>query len=92
MIPTKADPSPICSRATSLVLKGLDNRWERYQEGYKVYRQEFTKEAVHVLRVATRRLLIILEILERLFLGMKARKLRQDLSGTPLAYPIPGVK
>ena len=79
MIPSKATSSQTFSRATSLLLKGLDDRWERYQDCFKVCKQEFSKEAVHDLRVATRRLLIILEILETLFLGMKARKLRREL-------------
>lgn len=76
---SKATPSQKPSRAATLVLKGLDDRCERYQDCFKLCQQEFSKEAVHDLRVATRRLLTILEILERLFLSMKARKLRREL-------------
>ena len=79
MIPSTATPSLTFSRTTAVLLKGLDNRCERYNDCFKLCQQEFSKETVHDLRVATRRLLITLEILETLFLGMKARKLRRDL-------------
>ncbi|MGB8213386.1 MAG: CHAD domain-containing protein [Anaerolineales bacterium] len=79
MTPSNGTPSPTFPRAALLLLKGLDNRWQRYQDCFKLCQQEFSKEAVHDLRVATRRLLILLEILETLFLGMKGRKLRREL-------------
>ena len=81
MTTSEAAPSTLLSHAAVLLLKGLDNRWERYQSCFKTCCQEFSKEAVHDLRVATRRLLNILEILETLFLGLKGRKLRRDLKG-----------
>ena len=79
MIPSKDPLSPGLSRAAILLLKGFDNRWQRYQNCFQLCQQEFSKEAVHDLRVATRRLLIILEITETLFLGMKGRKFRREL-------------
>ncbi len=72
-------PPPVFSRAAFLLLKGLDSRWERYQVCFESCCQEYSKEAVHDLRVATRRLLTMLEILETLFLTMKVHKLRREL-------------
>jgi CHAD domain-containing protein len=79
MTRSAATPSSAFSPAATLLLKGLDNRWVRYQDCFQFCRQEFSKEAVHDLRVATRRLLNILEILETIFLAMKGRKLRREL-------------
>ena len=79
MTPSKAPPNPTPSRAATLLLKMLDLRCQKYQECFKLCRKDFSKEAVHNLRVATRRLLTMLEIIEMLFLGMKGRKLRREL-------------
>ena len=57
----------------------LDMRCQRYQDCFRLCQKEFSREAVHDLRVATRRLLTMLEILETLFLGMKGRKLRREI-------------
>ncbi len=79
MTPPEASPTPAFSPAARLLLEGLDSRWERYQACFEYCGQEFSKEAVHDLRVATRRLLTMLEMLESLFLTMKVRKLRKEL-------------
>ena len=79
MSSSKTAPSPTYSRAATLLLKMLDMRCRRYQDCFKLCQKEFSNEAVHDLRVATRRLLTLLEILEALFLGMKGRKLRREL-------------
>ena len=79
MTEPKSISSQNLSPAARLLLRGLDNRWERYENCFQICCQEFSKEAVHDLRVTTRRLLNIIEIFERLFLGTKGRKLRQDL-------------
>ncbi len=79
MTPSEAPSTPTRSRATTLLLKMLDMRCQRYQECFNLCRKDFSKEAVHDLRVATRRLLTLMEIIESLFLGMKGRKLRREL-------------
>ena len=79
MFSSKEPLTPTFSRAATLLLKMLDMRCQRYQDCFKLCQKDFSKEAVHDLRVATRRLLIMLEILETLFLGMKGRKLRREL-------------
>jgi CHAD domain-containing protein len=79
MSPSNPPSIPPFSRAAALLLKMLDLRCQKYQECFKLCRKDFSKEAVHDLRVATRRLLTMLEIIEMLFLGMKGRKLRREL-------------
>jgi CHAD domain-containing protein len=79
MTPSKAPSNPTRSRAATLLLKMVDLRCQKYQESFKLCRKDFSKEAVHDLRVATRRQLTMLEIIEMLFLGMKGRKLRREL-------------
>ena len=81
MTKPKAISSQTLSPAARLLLRGLDNRWERYENCFQICCQEFSKEAVHDLRVTNRRLLNIIEIFERSFLGMKGHKLRRDLKG-----------
>ena len=79
MTSSEATPTPTPSRAATLLLKMLDLRCQRYQDCFKLCLKDFSKEAVHDLRVATRRLLTLMEIIETLFLGMKGRKLRREL-------------
>jgi CHAD domain-containing protein len=79
MSPSKGLSTPISSRAATLLLEMLDLRTQKYLACFIVCQGEFTKEAVHDLRVASRRLLTLLEIIESLFLGMKGRKLRREL-------------
>lgn len=79
MSQSKASPSPNFSPAAALLLEKLDDRWGEYQDRFQSCHQEFSKEAAHDLRVATRRLLTILEILGTLFLAMNGRKLRREL-------------
>jgi CHAD domain-containing protein len=57
----------------------LDLRCQRYQDCFKLCQKDFSRQSVHDLRVATRRLLTLMEIVETLFLGMKGRKLRREL-------------
>ena len=49
--------------ANSLLLAGLENSWKNYRVELKHCRNEFSKEAVHDLRVSTRRLLALLQLL-----------------------------
>ena len=79
MSPSNSVSTPTFSRAAKLLLKMLDMRCQRYQDCFRLCQKEFSREAVHDLRVATRRLLTMLEILETLFLGMQGRKLRREL-------------
>ena len=81
MTPSEAPPAPPPSRAATLLLKMLDLRCQKYQDCFNLCQKDFSRDPVHDLRVATRRLLTLLEIVESLFLGMKGRKLRRELKG-----------
>ena len=47
-----------------LLLQALETRWEKYLSELKNCRSEFTEEAVHDLRVATRRILALIQLLD----------------------------
>jgi CHAD domain-containing protein len=53
---SKADPQ-------QLLLQALETRWETYRSELKNCRSEFTEESVHDLRVATRRILALIQLL-----------------------------
>jgi CHAD domain-containing protein len=57
----------------------LDERWKKYREQLKVCKQEFSEEAVHDLRVATRRLLAVLDLLRALNPHPRVQKARRLL-------------
>jgi CHAD domain-containing protein len=46
-----------------ILLQALETRWENYRAELKNCRNEFTEEAVHDLRVATRRILALIQLL-----------------------------
>ena len=79
MIPPQGTEPPALSRAAALLLASLEYRCQRYLDSFRQCQQEYSREAVHNLRVSTRRLLIILEIMENLFLEKKGRKFRREL-------------
>ena len=49
--------------ADQLLLDGFEKAWRKYRAEWKRCREEFSNEAVHDLRVATRRLVAILRLL-----------------------------
>ena len=51
------------SKPNQLLLEALENRWKSYRAELKRCRAEFSNEAVHDLRVATRRILAIIQLL-----------------------------
>ncbi len=46
-----------------LLRQALERRWDEYRSELKNYRSEFTEDAVHDLRVATRRILALIRLL-----------------------------
>ena len=54
----QSEPDP-----KQLLLDALEMRWENYRTELKNCRSEFTEEAVHDLRVATRRILALIQLL-----------------------------
>jgi len=62
-----------------LLIGALNGRWENYRMQIKTCRREFSEEAVHDLRVATRRLLAILDIARALDPHPHLQKTRRSL-------------
>ena len=60
-------------------LQTLDARFGRYLELFKTCRKEFSEEAIHDLRVATRRLLAFTELLNRFHSPSGYKKIRRTL-------------
>ena len=60
-----------------LLLEGLENRWKKYREELNRCRAEFSNEAIHDLRVAVRRLLAFLQLLNSISPRPRLRKLNR---------------
>lgn len=65
---SRPDPS-------QLLLEALENRWKNYRVELKRCRAEFSGEAVHDLRVATRRMLAFIQLLNSISPRPRLRKL-----------------
>ncbi len=57
---------PSKPETSQLLLEALENRWGNYRAELKRCRDEFSNEAVHDLRVATRRMLAFIQLLNSL--------------------------
>jgi CHAD domain-containing protein len=66
--PTQLDPK-------QLLLQALDTRWENYYLELENCRAEFSNEAVHDLRVATRRILALIRLLNTVTPQPRLKKL-----------------
>ena len=64
---------------SNYLLESFDQRWEEYRATLKTCRAEFSEPAVHDLRVSTRRLLAVLEIIQALDPQPRLRRLRRFL-------------
>jgi len=63
----------------NILLRGLDERWKKFRAELKTCKSEFSAEAVHDLRVATRRLLAVIDILRVLDPHPRVQKVRRVL-------------
>jgi CHAD domain-containing protein len=63
----------------TLLLASLNIRWEKYDAEFKICRSEFSEEAVHDFRVATRRLLSFLDLLRHVMQDPRIQKMRRIL-------------
>ena len=59
-----------------VLIGALDERWEKYRAELKNCRNEFSEEAVHDLRVATRRLRAVMDMLRLLDPEPRVKKVR----------------
>jgi CHAD domain-containing protein len=66
-------------KSQQLLLPSLDTRWKKYQTELIKCRAEYSEESVHELRVATRRLLAVLELLRAINPNPGILKLRRTL-------------
>jgi CHAD domain-containing protein len=66
-------------KAQTLLLVSLNTRWDKYQTELKTCRREFSEEAVHDFRVATRRLLSVLDLLRAVVHDPRIQKTRRIL-------------
>ncbi len=64
--------------ALELLLTALDERYEKYRAERQRCKDEFSEEAVHDLRVATRRILALSELLRAIDAHPRLKKLRRD--------------
>lgn len=65
--------------AKSILLEALDARWAKFRAELKLCREEFSEEAVHDLRVASRRLLAFLDLLRSIISHKRIQKIRRAL-------------
>lgn len=74
-----ADPKPIQPDPKQLLARALDLRWENYCLELENCRAAFSTESVHDLRVATRRILALIQLLNTLFPRPRLKKLSRAL-------------
>jgi CHAD domain-containing protein len=67
--------------AKTLLIEALDVRWRKFRAERKTCRKEFSEEAVHDLRVATRRLLALFDLLRSILHHKRIQKIRRMLKG-----------
>lgn len=65
--------------AISLLVEALDLRWKNYRNNLELCRQDFSEAAVHDVRVSTRRLLALVDLLRALAPHPRLQKLRRSL-------------
>ncbi len=70
---TKEDHSTLT--VNQLLLDALDQRWKKYRAELKRCRAEFSNEAVHDLRVAARRMLALIQLLNSIAARPRLQKL-----------------
>jgi CHAD domain-containing protein len=65
--------------AKSILLNSLDERWKAYRSQYRMCRSEFSDATVHDLRVSTRRLLAVLDLVRAIDPHPRVQKIRRAL-------------
>jgi CHAD domain-containing protein len=65
--------------SNSLVIEALDERWQFFSSNLEKAIQAFSEEAVHDLRVSTRRLLAVLDLVRLLDPACRGKKIRGGL-------------
>ena len=68
-------PQPSNTDSNRLLLKALEKCWRKYSREFKRVRAEFSNEAVHDLRSATRRILTLIQLLNSISPRQRLQKL-----------------
>jgi CHAD domain-containing protein len=86
---TTKTPTTVCTRSTpraklltdfrALMLNSLQDRWQSFRAELKRCRKKYSEEAVHDLRVAIRRLIAILDLVDRIHPKANLRRARRAL-------------
>src|SRR5437867_279261 len=63
----------------NILLKALDVRWRKLRKESELARRNYSEEAVHDLRVASRRLIAVLEILRDVYDASAIRDFRRGV-------------
>ena len=79
MIASRSVPGRSTRQNGASLISALDERWENYRSQVRICRHEFSEEAVHDLRVATRRLLAVLDIARALDPHPRLQRTRRSL-------------
>lgn len=66
---------------SQLLIKALNSRRQKYRQEFNRARADFSEGSVHDLRVATRRLLALLDLLRLLTPDLALRQIRRELKG-----------
>ncbi|HVF25311.1 MAG TPA: CHAD domain-containing protein [Anaerolineales bacterium] len=72
---TREDTAPLT--VNQLLLEAVDQRWKKYRTELKRCRAEFSNEAVHDLRVAARRMLALVQLLNSIAARPRLQKLNR---------------
>lgn len=67
------------TEAKQLLLDALETRWKKFRAELKTCRADFSEEAVHDLRVATRRLLALFDLYRSILNHIRIQKIRRAL-------------
>lgn len=65
--------------AKTILLESLEARWKKFRLELKSCRKDFSEEAVHDLRVATRRLLAVFDLIRSLVPHKRIQQIRRTL-------------
>jgi CHAD domain-containing protein len=71
------DEEVVINTNTSLLIETVENRWKTYRSELKRCRSEPSEEGIHDLRVATRRLLALVDMLRKISPHPRLQKLRR---------------
>lgn len=75
----KAPPAPPPPTAGALLVAALDSRWEKFLAELRRNRRRCTEPSIHDLRVATRRMIAALDVLEAVLPGGAPQDVRRKL-------------